>query len=97
MNLSLEEQETLITYNNASDTANVYTHHRRLISELDAICAEDPRCSRENSGESFGEYSLPKSWVHIKRPRKLSESERERRANMLRTYAARRKQEETSN
>ena len=42
MKLSRVEMETIILYNEADDTANVYTHDPRLISKLEQLAMRNP-------------------------------------------------------
>lgn len=47
MNLSRQEQETIIIFNEAEQEATVYTHNKALQIRLDGFCAENPRCTLE--------------------------------------------------
>ena len=42
MNLSLFERETIIGYNEAEQTASVYTHNKALRRTLDKLAQERP-------------------------------------------------------
>ena len=45
MKLSLYEQETIILYNQAEATAEVYTHDPRLLEKLRRLAEEIPKTS----------------------------------------------------
>ena len=42
MKLSLYEQETILLYNQAEDTAEVYTHDRKLMEKLTRLSKKHP-------------------------------------------------------
>ena len=42
MKLSLYEQETILLYNQAEDTAEVYTHDRKLMEKLTSLSKKHP-------------------------------------------------------
>ena len=42
MKLSLYEQETILLYNQAEDTAEVYTHDRKLMEKLTCLSKKHP-------------------------------------------------------
>lgn len=48
MKLSLYEQETILLYNQAEDTAEVYTHDRKLMEKLTRLSKKHPEqvCKR---------------------------------------------------
>lgn len=48
MKLSLYEQETILLYNQAEDTAEVYTHDRKLMEKLTRLSQKHPEqvCKR---------------------------------------------------
>lgn len=72
MKLTLEEQETIILYDNGSSAAEVYTHHRSLIKSLEKKCQAYPdifekKCDNGQGGITF---VFPKKYVRISSPRK---------------------------
>lgn len=77
MNLTREEQETVIRYDNANGMAVCYTYDKSLIRKLDAFCEKSTEISRTKSGEDFSEYTFPKTWLRVKMPRQLSDEQRE--------------------
>lgn len=75
------EQETIINFNEAKATANVYTHNAALCRKLEALA--DQRPEEAKRGRSFPdggrEYTIPKRWVKVNAGPILTEEERERR------------------
>ena len=66
--LTLEEQETIILWDNGTDTAEVYTHDARLtgkLRELSQRSPEDYVLERSGTGRSVT-YRIPKRCVGIR-------------------------------
>ena len=81
MNLSLYEQETIINYNEADNTASIYTHNRALRRKLDKLAQERPGdCHRQKTGREGKavDFTVPKAWVKVSPPRRLTEDQKER-------------------
>lgn len=78
------ERETIINFNEAEDTASVYTHNTRLINRLDALCSENQAITCITKVDGRREYLLPKTWVKVVPPRQLSEEQRARMAEIAR-------------
>lgn len=79
MNLTRQEQETIITYTEAEQTAEVFTYRPSLMRQLDALCLERPdeaKHTRDN-GDGGKTYIIPKSWVKIRPTRILSQAQRD--------------------
>lgn len=65
MKLSLQEQETIILYNQAEATAEVYTHDPKLQAKLEALTEKYPsQVSRKNALT----FLVPKKCVQIREP-----------------------------
>ena len=65
MRLSRYEQETVINYNQAEQTASVYTHDPKMLKKLSRLKDKYPeqiRQERENT------YTVPKACVLIREP-----------------------------
>lgn len=78
MELSLYERETIINFNEAESTANIYTHNKALRRTLDKLSQERPEDCRVDrvSHEGAASYILPKAWVKIRPPRIASEAQK---------------------
>ena len=78
MNLTRLEQETIILFNEAEDTATVDTCNNALIRQLDDL-SEKYRVITEERKDEYGKtYTIPKSWVKIRAPRQLSDEQRQK-------------------
>lgn len=76
------ERETIINFNEAEDTASVYTHNKALRRKLEQLAQERPeecRLFKVSRGDQAVEYYIPKAWIKIRPTRQLSEEEREQR------------------
>ncbi|MCD7886486.1 MAG: hypothetical protein LUG44_02550 [Clostridiales bacterium] len=74
MNLTKQEQETIIRFDEAEATASVFTFNRALLNKLEKLTTERPDdCKLEREFPSGAvEYTVPKRWVKITPPRRLS-------------------------
>lgn len=72
------EQETIINFNEDEKTASVYTYNKQLKIKLDKLCKEYPQefslRTKDNTGSKT--YIIPKRYVSIRGPRKLSEQQK---------------------
>ena len=75
-NKSKYEQETIITFNEAENIANIYTHNQRMIRTMDELMSKSSTVVQVRNGNGWGEYNFPKKWVKVKMPRQLSEQQR---------------------
>jgi len=84
MKLSLLERETIITWNEAEGTAEVYTHNPALQRQLSELCASHSEQVRQTGESGLGgvTFELPKKWVKIAPPRKPSPAQLEVLARM---------------
>ena len=86
----LEEQETNVNYNAKDLEANVYTAYPRDINRFKKLVQENPndvKLIRED--ENGITISVPKNWVKVRPPRKMSEEQKMK--NALRVQALRKK------
>ena len=78
MKLTRYEKETIINFNEAEATANIYTHNGGLIRKLDALA--DQRPEEAKRGRSFPdggrEFTVPKRWVKVNASRTLTEEQK---------------------
>ena len=81
MKLTKAEQETIILFNEAEQTASVYTHNAAL---LERLCCSHPAQVRqtERGRHSGATYLLPKKWVKLTPPRTLSPAQAQVLAEM---------------
>jgi len=88
MKLTPEERETIILYNEAEDTASVYTHDRKLTDKLQRLHKKHPDKVYPERRERPGavSYVVPKRCVSIREPyseeRRRADSERARNAGI---------------
>ena len=88
MNLTRYERETVITFNEADDFANVYTYNRPLIRKLKKLAQILPTVTVETQTEELGVYQIPKKLVGVRIPRQLSEENRRELADRARANLA---------
>jgi hypothetical protein len=84
MNLTRYEQETVINYNAGEEDASVYTRDRAVMRKLDALVIEFPevyRCIKQTDIDKT--YLIPKSYVSYRKPRRLTEEQRERQRERM--------------
>lgn len=65
MKLSLYEQETIILYNQAETTAEVYTHDPKLLEKLSRLAGKYPN---QISRKDEHSYTVPKRCVLVREP-----------------------------
>ena len=81
MKLTREELETVISFNELPDCmADIETPNGRMIRMLEKARAEYPDevVYLGRSAEGFERYQVPKKWVKIRAPQKISEERKER-------------------
>ena len=79
MDLTAYERETIINYNEAEQTASVYTHNKTLRRTLDKLAQERPedcRFVRVCHEGAAADYIVPKAWVKIRPSRIASEAQK---------------------
>ena len=67
MNLSRQEQETILLFNEAEQEATVYTHNKALQKRLDCFCVSDTRYSLIKKEERAKTYKVPKKCVRVRK------------------------------
>ncbi len=78
MTISRQEQETIINYNAAEQTATVYTRDKTVMRRLDALVIEYPDHYRLIGETDIDKtYEMPKSFVSYRKPRRLSDEQRD--------------------
>lgn len=78
MKLSRLEQETIITYNEAEQTASIYSYNKAMHNKLERLEKERPEDCRVERVYPDGvkEYQVPKAWIKVVPPRQLSEAQK---------------------
>ena len=77
MNLSRLEQETIVNYNAAEQTATVYTRDKAVMRRLDALKDAFPDTYKLIGQTDIDKtYEMPKSLVNFRKPMRLSEAQR---------------------
>lgn len=89
--LTAMERETIITYNNAENTANCFTLSLPVRRRLLQLAEEYPDEVHINKKEEdMIDVDIPKSWVKIRPPRRLSDEQKaalaERGRNLYEKY-----------
>ena len=77
-NLTKYEMETVVKYNAGEQTATVYTRDKSVMRRLDRLVADYPdsyRLLRQTDIDKT--YSMPKSFVTYRKPRAVSNEQRE--------------------
>ena len=79
MKLSRYEQETIVNYNAGEQTATLYTRDKVVMRKLDTLVADFPDTYKLIEQDEVSKtYSFPKSFVSYRKPRKLSDEQREK-------------------
>lgn len=84
MRLTRYEQETTINFNAGEKMATVYTVDPTVIRNLDSLLIGYPdtfKCIKENDISKT--YEMPESAVTYRKPRRLSEEQREAAKNRM--------------
>lgn len=75
--LSKYEQETVINFNAGEQNATVYTRDKTVMRKLDALVIEFPEVYKLVGETDIDKtYSMPKSCVSYRKPRKLTALQR---------------------
>lgn len=79
MGLSNYERETVILFNEAEKTADIYTHNPALKKQLAKLGATYPELVKQETENRYGGqmFVIPKKWIRVKPPRVLSPAQRE--------------------
>jgi hypothetical protein len=77
-NLTREEQETVIVFNEAENTAHITTFNGALIRKLTALCESRPNEATVNGPSSINEYifNVPKKWIKVNASLILSDEQK---------------------
>ena len=83
--LSLYERETIINFNEAEATAGIYTHNVALSNKLLKLSQTEPKLRIIRQTGDTLEVEVPKKWIRVSPPIKLSEETRQQMAERLRS------------
>jgi len=78
MKLTRYEQETIVNFNAQDQMATLYTRDPAIMRKVDALVIEYPdtfKCIGETDIDKT--YEMPKSVITYRKPRRLSEEQRE--------------------
>lgn len=74
------ERETIITFSDETETANIYTYDKRLKRKLDTLCAKCEGFYEVSSSEDGAkDYVIPKRFVTIREPMSAERKEKLRK------------------
>lgn len=85
--LSKYEQETIYRYDQEGRMATCFTHDKALIRRMDKLAENDTEIIVVKEGEGWKEYKLPKKYIKVRSPRKLSDEQRKEMADRMRSLA----------
>lgn len=79
MTLTNLEKETIICFNEAEPTAEVFTYNGRMLRDLAKLAEERPADVQHilDNGTGGMTYRVPKKWVKIRASRILSDAQRD--------------------
>lgn len=83
--LTKYEQETIFNYNQEEKTASCYTCDAALIRKLDRLCENNEAITVSREGDGWKEYTFPKSWLKVRPPRELSDEQRQKLSERMKS------------
>lgn len=84
MRLTKHEQETIINFNAGEKNATLYTRDRKVMKEMDELASRYPDIYHLVSQTDIDKtYSFFKSCIKYRKPRALSEAQRERKREQM--------------
>ncbi|MCR5294874.1 MAG: hypothetical protein K6E30_06825 [Lachnospiraceae bacterium] len=93
MKMTRYEQETVINFNAGEKNATLYTRDPAVIRKVDALVTEFPdtfKCINETDIDKT--YEMPKTSVTYRKPRRISEAQRNAVRKRMRQYNSKRKE-----
>lgn len=78
--MTLIEKETTVNFNESDDPATVETYNKALLNRLEKLSSAQPDACRlvyKPPDGSYARYAVPKKWVKISPPKKVSDEQRE--------------------
>lgn len=95
MNLSKQERETIIIFNEAEPTAEITTASPKWKRRLDKLAAKNAAIQQTSSNEVFSAYILPKKLLSVRQPTVITDEKRLKSLSAL--ASARKKRNQTKN
>lgn len=78
MQFSRYEQETIINFNAGEDIATLYTRDKAIMRKIDALVIEFPEVYKCIKATEYDKtHEMPKSFVSYRKPRHLTDEQRE--------------------
>lgn len=85
MYISREEQETIVNYNAAEQTATVYTRDKTVMRRLDALKDAYPDTYKLIGETDIDKtYEMPKSLINYRKPMNISDKQRKAASERMR-------------
>lgn len=89
MNITRLEQETIVNFNAAEDTASVYTADPVYMRKLDKLCEREPVSYKLVKQDKDGKwYEMPKRLVRFATTRIMTEEQKEAASERMRKMQA---------
>nr|DAK96106.1 MAG TPA: Guanine nucleotide exchange factor synembryn [Caudoviricetes sp.] len=89
MNITRLEQETIVNFNAAEDTASVYTADPVYMRKLDKLCEREPASYKLVKQDKDGKwYEMPKRLVRFATSRIMTDEQKEAAAERMRKMQA---------
>ena len=87
MKLTKYEQETIISFNAGEKNAVIYTRDPAVMRQLDKLVKDFPQTFHLDGQTDVDKtYSMAKTCVTYRKPRKVSEEKREQARKMINKY-----------
>lgn len=76
--LSLQEKETIILFNEADKTAEVYTHNKTLQNKLSKLAKSNEDCVLDKQDKDSMTFTVPKKWIKVSPPKSMNLTAKQR-------------------
>lgn len=94
--LTKQEKETMIVFNEQDKTASISTYNVALLRKLEKLLQERPdECEKHNVFSDGSQYIVPKKWIKISPPKKLSDEAKAKAAERLKKARSEARAQET--
>lgn len=89
-----EERETIIRFDDSSDTATLYTCNRSWMTKMDRLASKSLDVTMEKEDKYSKQYSFPKKMVKVILPRVVTDEMKAKLALQARAMRDKRKEQE---